>query len=100
MSQTKYAQPQKPLNLVGCKQLAAELTVPVGTIYYWVSRRDIPFIKVGRHLRFNVEDVLNHFRSLQSPVLDCAARSDRLQRETRSLKTKCAQEANLHKKGD
>jgi excisionase family DNA binding protein len=43
------------------KELATLLKVPSKTIYYWVSRKEIPYIRVGRHLRFNAEQVLRHF---------------------------------------
>ncbi len=42
-------------------QLATTLQVPVKTIYYWVHRKQIPFVKMGRHLRFNPTDVLGAF---------------------------------------
>ena len=57
-------------------ELAAFLNVPRKTIYYWVSRREIPVIRVGpKHLRFDRAAVLRHFAEARqtslpaSPVL-------------------------------
>lgn len=44
------------------KELARELNVPLATIYYWLSKNDIPHIKIGKHHRFLLEDVLHYFR--------------------------------------
>lgn len=43
------------------EELAGALRVPVKTIYYWVSRSEIPYLKMGRHLRFEIPTVLAHF---------------------------------------
>jgi len=43
------------------KELAAFLKVPVGTIYQWVFRRQVPHLKIGRHLRFDKAQVILHF---------------------------------------
>ena len=37
------------------------LKVSRKTIYYWVSRHEIPFLKVGKHLRFNPIEVVEFF---------------------------------------
>jgi len=49
--------------LLTINELSLELKVPVATIYSWVHKRKIPVIKVGRHLRFELEGVLNSFKS-------------------------------------
>ena len=41
------------------KEIAALLKVSPKSVYYWVKRNEIPYIRVGRHLRFNPEVVLN-----------------------------------------
>ena len=48
--------------LLSTKGIAALLNVSEKTIYYYVHRREIPFLKIGKHLRFNVEQVLSHFQ--------------------------------------
>jgi excisionase family DNA binding protein len=43
--------------LVGIERLAEELSVSTHTIYAWVAQRRIPFIKVGRLLRFDLDAI-------------------------------------------
>ncbi len=43
------------------KELAEILRVSPKTIYYWVTRNEIPFVRVGRHIRFIIQDVMAHF---------------------------------------
>ena len=47
--------------LVTIAQLAEHLQLSVGTIYYWVHRREIPYMKIGKHLRFNLNEVMGYF---------------------------------------
>ena len=56
MNEPKPASPLSTPN-----ELAALLKVSVKTIYYWVSRNEIPFIRIGKHLRFHADDVLRSF---------------------------------------
>ncbi len=49
--------------LLTLDELAVSLKVPKQTIYYWVSRKQVPYLKVGRHLRFRHEDVMRHFEA-------------------------------------
>ena len=51
-----------PSEIVTVAELSKILKVSPGTIYYWVSRKEIPYRKVGRHLRFNLGSVLAHFK--------------------------------------
>jgi len=53
------AKPAK--RLVNISVLSLELGVPKATIYVWTSRNEIPHMKMGRHLRFNLEKVLEFF---------------------------------------
>jgi excisionase family DNA binding protein len=50
-----------PNSLATPGEIAAMLRVPEKTIYYWVGRNEIPFIRVGRHLRFVPEKVIAFF---------------------------------------
>jgi excisionase family DNA binding protein len=43
-------------------QLAEALQVNKATIYGWVKAKSIPYFESGRHLRFNLHDVLEHQR--------------------------------------
>jgi len=50
--------------LIDINELSRILSVAKGTLYNWVYLRRIPFIKVGRCLRFDLEEVmasLQHF---------------------------------------
>ena len=43
------------------KELAEILNVSTQTIYYWVSRNEIPYVKIGKHNRFIKDDVIKYF---------------------------------------
>ncbi|MBI2521209.1 MAG: helix-turn-helix domain-containing protein [Bdellovibrio sp.] len=48
--------------LLNCRELAQKFNVPVNTVYYWVSKKEIPYIKVGKHNRFNYQEVMEFFK--------------------------------------
>lgn len=52
----KYS-PQLFENLWDKKRLSDFLSVPIRTIDDWVYKRQIPFVRVGRHVRFIPSDV-------------------------------------------
>lgn len=43
--------------LLSTEQLSEYLNVPTATIRDWCYKRKIPFVKVGRHVRFRPSDV-------------------------------------------
>jgi excisionase family DNA binding protein len=47
--------------LLTLNQTAKLLNVSKKTLYYWVSRNEVPYLKIGRHLRFKFNDVLDFF---------------------------------------
>jgi len=56
--------------LIDINELSRRLSIPKGTLYNWVYLRRIPFIKAGRSLRFDAQQVI---RSLpQYPKIDVA----------------------------
>lgn len=58
--------------LITIGELSRRLSIPRGTLYNWVYLRRIPFIKAGRSLRFDPEDVI---RSLpHSAKMDLAGK--------------------------
>ncbi len=72
-------------------QLAEQLQVPVATIYYWVHRNEIPHMKVGRHLRFDIVAVLKHFNATtHHHAAACQVPAKKLSVDLRSLKTRFA----------
>ncbi len=59
--------------LLTVTQLAEHLQLGIGTIYYWVHLREIPFIRVGKHLRFDLRVVLRHFAEVTQARVQGAA---------------------------
>jgi excisionase family DNA binding protein len=49
--------PDKESRLITIKEAASYLAVSVSTLYGWVWQRRIPFIKMGRALRFDRADL-------------------------------------------
>jgi len=47
-----------PATLVTIDELARRLSVAKGTLYNWVYLRRIPFVRAGRCLRFDPDEVL------------------------------------------
>jgi excisionase family DNA binding protein len=43
--------------LINIKELSKRLSIAVGMLYNWASQRRIPFVKVGRCLRFDWDEV-------------------------------------------
>lgn len=58
--------------LLSVIELSKILNIPVATIYYKVHRRELPFIKIGRHLRFDLDEVIKFFREETSKNDSCA----------------------------
>jgi excisionase family DNA binding protein len=48
------------------KELAKLVNVPLNTVYYWISKDEIPYIKMGKHIRFSYGEVMEHFRKKTS----------------------------------
>lgn len=51
------------MNLVGVKELALFLRVSEKSIYRYVTHGEIPFLRIGKHLRFDQDAVLSHLQS-------------------------------------
>jgi excisionase family DNA binding protein len=58
------------IRLIDIAELSRRLSVPKGTLYNWVYLRRIPFIKAGRSLRFNAEEVIQSLP--HCPIMDQA----------------------------
>jgi excisionase family DNA binding protein len=58
-------------SLMTLTEAAHLLKVSKNTIYYWVHRREIPFLKVGKHLRFQPRELLRHFASRAENQVPC-----------------------------
>ena len=44
--------------LIDINELSKRISVPKGTLYNWVYLHRIPFIKAGRSLRFDLDEVI------------------------------------------
>ena len=53
---------QEAGHLFSVEELSLLLQVSEKTIYYWVGRHEIPFLKIGRHVRFVATEVLESFK--------------------------------------
>lgn len=89
--------------LLTVEEAAEFLSVPVSTIYHWTSRREIPMVRVGRHLRFEKDVLLQHFKNPEaqgkngpSPVT--APPSGDVASRLSSLKSKFSRPADRTKK--
>jgi excisionase family DNA binding protein len=60
------------INLIDINELAKRLNIPKGTLYNWVYLRRIPFVKLGRSLRFDQDEIERIVRS--SSTLEVASR--------------------------
>jgi excisionase family DNA binding protein len=50
-------QSEIPPRLLDIRQASQLLAVSVSTLYGWVWQRRIPFVKIGRAVRFDVDDL-------------------------------------------
>jgi excisionase family DNA binding protein len=48
--------------LIDINELSRRLSVPKGTLYNWVYLHRIPFVKAGRCLRFDADEVIQSLR--------------------------------------
>jgi excisionase family DNA binding protein len=64
--------PETIHNLIDINELSRRLSIPKGTLYNWVYLRRIPFLKAGRSLRFDPEEVIHSLP--HSPTMDLAGR--------------------------
>jgi len=62
--------------LVDINELSLRLSIPKGTLYNWVYLRRIPFIKAGRSLRFDADEVIQSLP--HSPILEEIGRGRRI----------------------
>lgn len=69
-------QPAIPATLIDIRELSCRLSIAKGTLYNWVYLRRIPFVKVGRCLRFDYQQVLDALP--QYPIIDTSASGRRI----------------------
>ena len=44
-------------NLISLKEIAEHLNVKPSTIYAWVNQKRLPYIKIGRLVKFDLRDI-------------------------------------------
>jgi len=52
-------------NLLTVKELSTILNIPEGTIYYWLSRNELPSFRFGKSHRFSLKITLKWFAEKQ-----------------------------------
>ena len=55
----------KTNKLLTVEEIAHVLNVSGDTIYYWLSRGELPYIQIGKHKRFSLEVTLKFFADKQ-----------------------------------
>lgn len=86
---------QEPVAFMNVEELGRMLGVSPKTIYYWVSRNEVPYFKVGRHLRFRAQEVIEHFAGCSRASVSCHLSALSVQNGIHgSLKAKRADIAN------
>ena len=53
-------------NLIGIKEMASMLNVPVSWLYSRTRTNDIPFYKVGKYVRFDESKIWQWLKNMQS----------------------------------
>jgi excisionase family DNA binding protein len=69
-------QPAIPTELININELSRRLCVARGTLYNWVYLRRIPFVKAGRCVRFDYNQVLETLD--QYPIIDTSVSGRRI----------------------
>jgi excisionase family DNA binding protein len=54
---------ERPQGLLNIRQAAQMLSVSVSTLYGWIWQRRIPFVKIGRSVRFDIRDLEQFIQS-------------------------------------
>jgi excisionase family DNA binding protein len=62
-----------PQGLLSYHTLSRLFGVPVGTLYSWVSKRQIPHIRFGRrYVRFDIAEIQRWISERRVPQTDCS----------------------------
>ncbi len=62
------ASDQGTVRLINIRQASQLLSVSVSTLYGWVWQRRIPFVKVGRAVRFEAKDLEQFIQANRRPA--------------------------------
>lgn len=56
--------------LISVDDLSDHLGISINTIYSWVNQRKIPYIKVGRLLKFDFDDIQEWIQNKKVGILE------------------------------
>jgi excisionase family DNA binding protein len=62
MSQSERTEASKPANIGTVQDVAALLKIPVSCVYKYTRRDAIPMLRVGKYVRFDLEEVVRWAR--------------------------------------
>ena len=57
-------------NLIGINEMAKKLDVPVSWLYSRTRTNDIPHFKVGKYVRFDVNQVMEWLKNEQNQITE------------------------------
>lgn len=55
---------------IGIKELSEYIGVPVGTIYSWTHMRKIPYLKLGKSVKFDLQELEVWFKKRRIKVYE------------------------------
>jgi len=53
---------ERMIMLVAYKEAARALAVKPSTLRKWTHQKRVPFIRLGRSVRYNVQEIIEHFK--------------------------------------
>jgi excisionase family DNA binding protein len=53
-------------NLIGIKEMALKLDVPVSWLYSRTRTKEIPHLKIGKYVRFDEDEVIDWIKQQQN----------------------------------
>ena len=56
--------------LLSVRDLSELLSVKQSTVYYWVHRNTIPYLKIGRCVRFDLEQIKEWLKQKEHATVD------------------------------
>ena len=57
-------------NLIGIKEMARKLDLPVSWLYAKTRTREIPFLKVGKYVKFDESEVIEWVRKQSESYME------------------------------
>jgi excisionase family DNA binding protein len=57
-------------NLIGIREMSEKLSVPVSWLYQRTRTDEIPHYKIGKYVRFDVEQVMEWIKTKQNKIIE------------------------------